>query len=253
MRMRTLCAGCLTERGGPMTDILYRGCTVPSRLPHIEAAVKYVLEKIGANVPDMENEVCCMEPVGLRPMSLEAWKGAAAIIAGKAAGRRIVSICDGCTISLDSASWHTGSEVIGFMELLHERIDDIRREVMLESGLKLALFPGCHCEAVCERHGSSAVGILSDIVSAAGAIPVRVKDSMCCGGGVSGVNDELSKKIREEAVNVFAESGVDAVVTSCPFCFVQFDSVARFRTYHVAEIVATAMGWGADASSYHRA
>lgn len=236
-----------------MTDILYRGCTVPFRLPHIEAAVKYVLEKIGANIPYMENEVCCMEPVGLRPISLEAWKGAAAIIAGKAAGRRIVSICDGCTISLDSASQSTGFDVIGFLELLYERIDDIRREVMRESGLKLAIFPGCHCEAVCERHGSSAVGILSDIISATGAIPVRVKSSMCCGGGVSGVNDALSKKIREEAVNAFAESGADAAVTSCPFCFIQFDSVARFRIYHVAEIVAAAMGWSQDVSSYHRA
>lgn len=248
-----LCAGCSTERGGPMSDVLYRGCTVQSRLPHIEAAVKYILERIGADVPDMENEVCCMEPVGLRPMSLSAWRGAADIIAEKAAGRRIVSICDGCTISLDSASEHTGSEIIGLPELLHERIDDIRRGTVRKSGLRLAVFPGCYCEAVCERHGSSAVGILSEIVSAAGASPIRVKDNMCCGGGVSGVNVPLSQRIREEAVRAFAESGADAVVTSCPFCFVQFDSVARFRTYHVAEIVAAAMGWDADTSQYHRA
>lgn len=251
--MPMLCVRYLTRRDGTMSDVLYRGCTVQSRLPHIEAAAKYILEKIGADVPDMDGEICCMEPVGLRPMSLNAWKGAAAIIAEKASGRRIVSICDGCTISLDSASDHTGAEVIGFPELLHERIDDIRRGSFRKSGLRLAIFPGCHCEAVCEGHGSSAVDILSEIVSAAGAFPIRVRENMCCGGGVSGVNEPLSQKIREEAVRVFAESGADAVVTSCPFCFVQFDSVARFRTYHVAEVVAAAMGWDADISPYHRA
>ena len=95
-----------------MSDVLYRGCTVQSRLPHIEAAVKYILERIGADVPDMENEVCCMEPVGLRPMSLSAWRGAADIIAEKAAGRRIVSICDGCR-SLWILHLNIGSEIIG--------------------------------------------------------------------------------------------------------------------------------------------
>ncbi len=241
-----------TGRDGPVSDVLYRGCTVPSRLPHIEAAVKYVLKKLGMDVPDMDSEVCCMEPVGLRPMNPDVWKAAAAIIAGKAEGRRIISICDGCTISLDSASKYTGAEVVGFLELLQERIGDVRKEVVRSSGLKLAVFPGCHCEAVCEGHGLSAVGILSDIVSATGAIPLGTEENMCCGGGVSGVNEDLSKRIRDEAVSSFAESGADAVVTSCPFCYVQFDTVARFRTYHVAEIVATAMGWDADVSQYHR-
>lgn len=253
MRTRTRSARCLTGRDGPVSDVLYRGCTVPSRLPHIEAAVKYILKKMGMDVPDMEGEVCCMEPVGLRPMNLNAWKGSAAIIAGKAEGRRIISICDGCTISLDTASEHTGAEVTGFLELLHERIGDIRKEAVRKSGLRLAVFPGCHCEAVCERHGSSAVGMLSEIVSAVGATPLGTGENMCCGGGVSGVNDDLSKKIRDEAVSSFAGSGADAVVTSCPFCYVQFDTVARFRTYHIAEIVATAMGWDADVSQYHRA
>ena len=91
-----------TGRDGPVSDVLYRGCTVPSRLPHIEAAVKYVLKKLGMDVPDMDSEVCCMEPVGLRPMNPDVWKAAAAIIAGKAEVRRIISICDYCTKSLNS-------------------------------------------------------------------------------------------------------------------------------------------------------
>lgn len=236
-----------------MADILYRGCTVPLRLPHIEAAVRYVIGRMGADLPDMEGEVCCMEPVGLRPLSLGAWEGATSIISSKADGRRIVSICDGCTISLDAASGRTGTEAVGLLEFLHENMEAVKSNIVRRLDLKLALFPGCHCEAVCGRHGLHAERMLSEVVSMTGAVPLRAGSGMCCGGGVSGVNDPLSEKIRNEAVESFRRSGADAVVTSCPFCYLQFDTVARFRTYHAAEILAAAMGWDVDTSPYHRA
>jgi heterodisulfide reductase subunit B len=94
--------------------------------------------------------------------------------------------------------------------------------------------------------------MLSDIVKALGGRPMMLKDDLCCGGGLAGVDPELEKKVTQESLSAIRDSGAIAVITSCPFCFFQFDMVGRMTTLHVTELVASGMGWKEDAHRHHR-
>jgi len=257
-----------------MSDlVLYPGCVIPARLPFIESAVRFIIDKLNIRMDDMQDTTCCMEPVGLRSLSEDGWFGVASRLHSIADGKDIVTLCDGCSVSLSECSQRLKdqkgkdeakdvlekidrqvavSEVKGFIEILYENLESIKKNVVKKQDLKLAVFPGCHCEAVCSKKGLSANSMMFEIVKATGAMPKYPRANLCCGGSVSMIDDTLSKAILGESVNSFKATGADGVVTSCPFCFMQFDMVARYRTYHIAEIVAMAMGWEVDITKFHR-
>ncbi|MCL1905322.1 MAG: heterodisulfide reductase-related iron-sulfur binding cluster, partial [Methanomassiliicoccaceae archaeon] len=112
--------------------------------------------------------------------------------------------------------------------------------------------PGCHCEAACKMKGLSASDMLSDIVKALGGNAVRLRENLCCGGGLAGVDTELERKVMRESITSIREADAIAVVTSCPFCFLQFDMAGRQTTLHITEMVASGMGWQEDPHRYHR-
>jgi len=253
--------------------VLYPGCLVQSRLPFLEAAAKFIFQKLNVKVDRMDGFTCCMEPVGLRSMGPETWKNVAARIHSIAGDRKILTICDGCSMSLSEAGKElstehgklsvseimkeTGhevsvTEVVGMLEFLHERLEDIKNNLVTEIDFNIAVFPGCHCEAACKMKGLSASDMLSDIVKALGGTPVRLKENLCCGGGLAGVDTELERKVMHESISSVREAGAIAVVTSCPFCFLQFDMVGRQTTLHITEMAASGMGWQEDPHKHHR-
>jgi len=196
---------------------------------------------------------CCMEPVGLKSLEHDSWLDVSSYICSKAQGR-LVTLCDGCTVSLAGSAKEKGSDldVIGFLEIIHENLGAIKDKVVSPIGMKLAVFPGCHCESIMSSKGKDANSMMADIVKAIGGTPASPAKNLCCGGGVSSIDDDLAKAILNESVESFKATGASAVVTSCPFCFIQFDMVARYRTYSIVELTAKAMGWDADTEKYHR-
>ena len=255
-----------------MSDIvLYPGCLVRSRLPFLEAAARFILDKLNVNAEVPKGMTCCIEPVGLRSMGPDTWLGAGARIHSIASGRRILTLCDGCNLSLAEAGETIGkrmdavsgtmkeigrnvstSEVIGILEFLHSRLPEIKRKLVAKTDFKLAVFPGCHCEAACKMKGLSAKDMMSDIVKALGGTPVTVADDLCCGGGLAGVDTELEHKVMNASISSVKGTGAIAIMTSCPFCFLQFDLVGRQTTLHVTELVASGMGWQENALRHHR-
>jgi len=236
-----------------MSDSLYRGCSIPARLPFIEAAAKYIIDTLSLDIRDMGELPCCMEPVGLKSLEHDSWLDVSSYICSKAQGR-LVTLCDGCTVSLAGSAKEKGSDldVIGFLEIIHENLGAIKDKVVSPIGMKLAVFPGCHCESIMSSKGKDANSMMADIVKAIGGTPASPAKNLCCGGGVSSIDDDLAKAILNESVESFKATGASAVVTSCPFCFIQFDMVARYRTYSIVELTAKAMGWDADTEKYHR-
>ncbi|MCL1904839.1 MAG: heterodisulfide reductase-related iron-sulfur binding cluster [Methanomassiliicoccaceae archaeon] len=252
--------------------VLYPGCLVPSRLPFIEAASRFIFKKLNVNVDDMKGCTCCMEPVGLRSMGPETWRNVTARIHSIAGERKILTLCDGCNMSLSDAAEELSAEhgrslpgimeeaghrtnlteVVGILEFLHQRLDEIKKNLVTEIDFNIAVFPGCHCEAACKMKGLSASDMLSDIVKTLGGKAVRLKENLCCGGGLAGVDTELERKVMHESITSIREADAIAVVTSCPFCFLQFDMVGRQTTLHITEMVASGMGWNEDPHRYHR-
>ena len=143
-------------------------------------------------------------------------------------------------------------DVIGFLEVIYENLSSIKSKVTSPIGISLAVFPGCHCESLMSSKGRDANKMMSEIVEAIGGKALTPSENLCCGGGVSSIDDNLAKAILNESVESFKATGASAVVTSCPFCFMQFDMVARYRTYSIVELTAKAMGWDADTEQFHR-
>jgi len=257
-----------------MSDIvLYPGCLVQSRLPFLEAASRFILKELNVNADEMEGFTCCMEPVGLRSLGPDTWLNVAARIHSIASKRKILTLCDGCSMSLSDAGKELSdqkgkdsvrgpmselgydvsvTEVIGMLEFLHGRLGEIKKKLVTKIDFKIAVFPGCHCESACRMKGLSAADMISDIVKALGGTPVRVKDDLCCGGGLAGVDPELERKVMNESISSVKEAGAIAVITSCPFCFLQFDLIGRQTTLHITELVASGMGWQENAHRHHR-
>jgi heterodisulfide reductase subunit B len=254
-----------------MSDIvLYPGCLIQSRLPFLEAASRFILDKLNVRTDDIEGFTCCMEPVGLRSLGPETWLGVGARIHSIASERNILTLCDGCSMSLSEAGQEVSkdperaapilreigreakvSEVTGMLEFLHSRLPDIKKNIVTETDFNLAVFPGCHCEAACKMKGLSAKGMLSDIVKALGGNPILLSEDLCCGGGLAGVEPEIEKKVMQESITLMREADTIAVITSCPFCFLQFDMIGRQTTLHITELVASGMGWQEDAHRHH--
>lgn len=226
----------------------YKGCLVPMRLPFIEAASKFVLEKIGVDVKDVNDAPCCMDAMGLRGLKEDSWKSFMDDIVSKSDNDEIMTLCGGCSMSLSKY----GVASKNFIEVVYENIDKVKSCIVKPNELKLAVFPGCHCEIICKEHGVDAYDVISELLKMTGSEPLIPEMNLCCGGGVSGIDDALAKDIMSESVNSFKVTGASAVCVSCPFCFMQFDMFARYRTYHIAEILASSMGWTVDVEKYHR-
>lgn len=253
-----------------MSDVLFSGCTVRSRLPFIEGAFRFILNELGKDMDELRGSTCCMEPVGLRSMSQDSWLAVNARIHSIAKGNRIVTLCEGCNLSLsESGEILKGdkgkkavdivsglgyqpriSDVAGTLEFLYENLSLIKERIKVPLKKHFAFFPGCHCEFVCSKKGRSAILMMEEVLKAIGSVPLRPAEDLCCGGGVSMIDAEIDKNILTETIKSFTDMSADPVVTACPFCFMRFDMVAKYRTYHVAEIVAMAMGHE-DTMKYH--
>jgi heterodisulfide reductase subunit B len=248
-----------------MNDVLFPGCMVRARVPFIESAFRYVLEELGIGMDDLQGQTCCMEPVGLRSLSRDAWLAVGARLHSAASGRRIVTLCEGCNLSLSGSSEilrdgvdvcgivpgdGTVSDVSGSLQFIYDNLDALKEKLRRPFGMRLAVFPGCHCEYVCSKNGTDAVRMMEEILRALGSDPVRTDADLCCGGGVAGTDRELDRMIISETVSSFRKIGADAAAVACPFCFMRFDMSAKFRTYHIAEIAAIALGYD-DTTGYH--
>ena len=234
--------------------VLYTGCLVQTRLPFLEAAARFILKKLNVKTDDFEGFKCCIEPVGLRSLGPDTRKAVGAEIHSAASKRKILTLCDGCSMSLSDAGKELteAAEVVGILEFLHGRLDEIRKKLVTKIDFNLALFPGCHCEAACKAKGLSAVDMLSDIVTALGGKATVLRDNLCCGGGLAAVDTELERNVMNESISSIRNADAIAVVTSCPFCFLQFDMAGRQTTLHITELVASGMGWKEDAHRHHR-
>ena len=256
--------------------LLYPGCVIPSKLPYLEAAATFILERLDIQASPFPEFSCCFEPVGLRSLGPDTWLAACGRLHSLAAGRVMLTLCDGCTLSLHESGrilsqggeeahavqglmrelnrrLEQVSEVVGLLELLHSRLDELKGALVNKQRKRLLIHPGCHCEHICREKGRSAVRMMEDIVIALGGQPVTPSEGLCCGGGLTSVNDDLARRIMEDALDGMESLGADAIITSCPFCFTQFDVIGRrLPVVHLAELSAWALGWDVDSASLHR-
>jgi heterodisulfide reductase subunit B len=252
---------------------LFSGCLIPTRLPFLEASSRFVLDRLGADHKDLPDATCCVEPIGLRTMAKDTWLVTAArmLAIAQEGGRDILTLCNGCYMSLQEAAHELedgavrreindvlsaiGKRYDGGVHVHHltgfmlEREGEVKASIVRPlTGLKLAAHPGCHMvrpSAVLRVDRSFRPEVMQKVASWTGAEVVANEEwPRCCGGGLAGIDEDLSSKMLIDSAAGFRSPGARAVLTPCPFCFVQFDLKQKegLPVLYLAELLALAMG-----------
>ncbi|MDH7509289.1 MAG: heterodisulfide reductase-related iron-sulfur binding cluster [Methanomassiliicoccales archaeon] len=144
-----------------------------------------------------------------------------------------------------------------FIDVLYNDIglESIRSAVVNPlKGLKVAVHYGCHylrpTERECIEDPVNPI-MVDEIVESLGAESVNYENKLdCCGagGGVRSYVVDLATAISKDKLMNISEVGADLIVTPCPYCLLQLDTVqgrlelTHIPVFHVAQLIALAMG-----------
>jgi heterodisulfide reductase subunit B len=239
-----------------MRYVLFLGCFIPVRLPHLEAVARSVLPQLGVELADIEGFTCCPEPVGFLTDRVTGLAMAARnICLAEEAGLDIITLCNGCTYTLRQANEtlkadpalrarineilaETGHEFRGTVDVRHfaqvlsqqvgfEGIRSVVRKPL--TGLRVACHTGCHIlspPGVMGFDDPLDPIVLDGMVSALGAEPVDwERKTMCCGWTLTNYGDrESANRLLGAKLDAMHAAGADCSTVICPQCFYQFDT-----------------------------
>ncbi len=266
--------------------LLYSGCLIPTRLPFLERSSRFVLDGIGVEYEPFPDATCCVEPIGLRSLGFDTWLATAGRLLSIAEKRRsrVLTLCNGCYLSLKEAEhalsdpevrervnlileptghrYEGRAEVEHFVQLVH-RIGETKWPQLAtepQSRFSFAVHPGCHMvrpSQITQIDNPYSTHVIEDLARWSGAKVVHSDEwPKCCGGGLSGIDDNISSAILNDNIVSFKAANANAILTPCPFCFVQFDLKQKgsMPVLYLAELLALALGAGPEeiGLKYHR-
>lgn len=236
----------------------YLGCIMPNRYPQIEKATRFVLEKLGYKLLDMEKAACCPAPGVLRSFDKVDWMVAAArnICIAEKMDRDILTVCNGCFGTLQEVNKHLKEneeareqvnerlkklgdyEYKGSIEVKHigEFLGadigptEIQKYLVRKVKGRVAVHYGCHfLKPTRTRQVDSAEEpvILDDFAEALGLESVDFRQKLTCcgaGGGIKAAYAETSMKILGEKMKNMTAVQPDFIFDVCPFCHLQFET-----------------------------
>lgn len=276
-----------------MKYVLFTGCLISSRLPFLESSARKVLGALGVDYVDSNAFSCCFDPIMLKSLSLDLWLSVAArnISVAEELGRNMVTLCNGCFSSLNEANHYLKNdnelraqvntalseigrefkgtlEVVPLAKLLLELGEQKTKELTskkLET-YKVATYHGCHMIWPKKTTGIESTrnpAVLNTLSSWLGAQPIDYTDSpMCCGSGLTAVQVDTSTQMLSETLRKMIEHEATHIVTSCPFCFMQFDqkqkdvaSPKQLPVLYISELYELAFELSSEELiwKYHRA
>lgn len=233
---------------------LFLGCTIPYRLPFVEAALRQTLPAFNIDLVDLPFG-CCPDPGGVQSFNILAWHTLAArnLCVAEDEKLDILAACTGCfeTLKVTNIKLQKDPElkakvnenlkevdrefkgtikVKHFAEVFHNDIgtDAIAAKVTKPlKEFKFATHSGCHYTKPTEymqTDNPENPQHLDNLIEALGAESVPyLRKNICCGAGVRGVNQETSFSVAHEKIVEVERSNADALVTICPTCFVSYD------------------------------
>lgn len=228
----------------------FPGCTIPIMLPHLEAASRKVLPRLGIKLVDLS--FTCCPTATIREVDDTAWLTMAArnLAVAEAKELDILTLCNGCTQSLKEAQHlleekkrretinkklaEIGMEYRGtttvshFAAVLYEMKDELAASVNGRlAGVRVASHPGCHIIRPSEIMGfddPERPTKYDELIEALGATPVDYANkTLCCGFKMFDVDRAATAQLIMDKVEAMSDAGADVLTTGCPSCFTQFD------------------------------
>ena len=244
------------------TFAFFLGCIMPNRYPQIEKATKFVMDKLGYTILDMERATCCPAPGVFRSFNKFDWMVAAArnLCIAEKLDVDIITVCNGCFGTLQEVNKHLKededhrekvneklkllgdyefkgtidvrhiAEVLGY-EVGPWGIEDV---IVRKVNARAAVHYGCHFlkpTRVREIESSEGPTIVEEFIEALGVESVPFKEQLTCcgaGGGVKAFDGNASMTIFAEKMKNIDEVKPDFILDICPFCHLQFETGQDF-------------------------
>jgi len=236
-----------------MKYAFFLGCLIPARELSYEVSVRKVMPELGVELVDMKGANCCA-PFSIQSVDYASWLALAArdLAIAEEMGMDVMTLCNDCYESLlmvnntlkrnkelrdkvNETLSEVGKEFKGKITVKN-LVDVLYGDVGLSkvknaikepiSGIRVGAQPGCHLTKPKRIHFEVLRGFneLDSLVEATGveSIPYERKE-MCCGGPLRDINDDMARQISRQKLSALKEAEVQAIVTVCPFCFLQLD------------------------------
>lgn len=212
-------------------DLIYfPGCTALYRMKGIYEDTKTILKALGKNYTVPRGMVCCTSPL------LRTGQEASEIMAinSRILDRKVVVSCAGCHATL--ACDYDGIDVEHIVELLAREIGNLP---LRERRMKVAYHDPCHLGREFGMYDESRQIIMSLPGVELVEFESNRENSQCCGGGggLRSWNPQKAAELARQRMDEAERLGVDAVVSACPFCKLNLQSVTSMPVLDIVELV----------------
>ncbi|MGQ9721392.1 MAG: CoB--CoM heterodisulfide reductase iron-sulfur subunit B family protein [Candidatus Jordarchaeum sp.] len=232
--------------GGPF--FYFRGCFINNVYPGIEAATRFVFEKLGVDFVVSDDQTCCGTP--------EFYSLNADTVLASLVGRNtsiiskktpfVITDCNGCYSSFHMAEAlmedpaisvkvnkilkkigrkFENVEVIHIADFFYKKIGEIVRKTTMTLGdTKLAVHYGCHYSHVDGEKGLDSVenpSFIEEMILKLKGEPIEYTEKiLCCGfGGIQQtVHKTISYAVTQKKLDSISEAVAEAIVVICPYC-----------------------------------
>ena len=262
---------------------MFWGCTIPARLPFIEKATRLALHELGVEPVDVAGFTCCPETTLVKAADEDAYYATAArnLAVAERQGLPLLTPCNGCYSTFKSVlsdlkvDWRrkqainrrlAGSGLVfsGDVDVWHlvEWLSEDLGPAALSKhvvkpfwGMRIAVHHGCHLlrpSPAIRWDSPIAPTKFEQLVRALGGTVVEYETKMdCCGNALDRIGErQASLDMCEHKLSDLHDQGADALVVSCPSCFLQFDlnqatllrasGAAGLPVLYITELIALA-------------
>jgi heterodisulfide reductase subunit B2 len=237
-----------------MKYALFLGCTIPARARNYELSARRVAERLGIELVDVEEFVCCGFPIKASDEESAEIMGAYNLSLAGEKDLDLVTLCSSCSSALTEVASRLAEEgpardrvnealsraglrydgsirVRHFARVLFEEVgaDRIRETFEKDlSGLNVAVHYGCHylkpSEIFDGFDDAEDPGSIDAMVALTGAGVVDYTGKKrCCGGPVLPVDENVALSVAKEKLDDIGRTHANAICLVCPFCSVMFD------------------------------
>jgi len=254
-----------------MEFCLFLGCNTPAVRPDVERAIRCSLDKLGIDLVDADNYVCCPAFGSFPSTDIDSWLATSSwnLSIAEEKKRDMLVQCGSCYSSLRMGRQHlleheprqvranellepTGRSITGssdvyhVTEILHKRITPEKISTLISKNLEglhgVVQYP-CHTLYPSEIVGfeespRKPVG-MRQLVEALGAeVDSYSRELQCCGGAggfMKSTPEQATQFAKDKFDAMLAETEVDFIAVSCITCLMHLENVQNTINKQIGE------------------